>query len=256
MADLNLQELEQIDGVGSVFHRPSMTSTSDIARERLLSNPQIALPMLTICDQQTAGRGQPGKSWLSDGQSLTFTLSIAASEIPEPNRSWLSLIAGVSVCESLDALDVTGSKLKWPNDVLIDRKKVCGILVEKISASNGQCFLIGIGINVNQTPEEIEALKNSDAKFPPGSLRGQGSEPIDVHALLKTVVERLHRNVMSESNWPESYQARMDFIGEQIEFVPPGGETITGVLAGVDPCGRICFEVEGKRLAFASGRWL
>lgn len=257
MRVFNLKDIENFQRIGCVFHAETMPSTSDTAKEKLLEAGDIQLPFLVLCDQQTAGRGQRGNTWQSNPQSLTFTWCISAESIPIANRPLLSLIAGLSVCEAIDMTDVPNAKLKWPNDILIDRKKVCGILVEKISSADQSWFLVGIGINVNQTVDELEAMKQSSSSFSPGSLRLFSEHEIQIPTLLKNVLQRLSENAESaesEHNWPQQLNDRFEFLGDSVTFTTPDGGIVTGVFKGVDTSGRIQIDVDGSSCCFASGQ--
>ena len=256
MSNFDLQFIEQFSSVGAFFYEPSMPSTSDVAKEKILENPPTHLPFLVLCDQQTAGRGQPGKSWVSDSQSLTFTWCVAAGSLPAANHPLLPLIAGASVCEAIDSTGIEGAKLKWPNDVLVDCKKVCGILVEKISAHNQAWFLIGIGINVNQTSSEIESFNCDKSRFPPASLSGLAGKDFILQNFLETVVQLLNQNAFMKDDWKRNLRDRFEFLGEQVKVRKPDGKLTTGVFRGVDETGRLRIECGGEILVLASGQIL
>ena len=255
MPTFDLRDLKQIEGLGTIIHQTEMASTSDVAKEILLvSFMEVAFPMLVLCDRQTLGRGQPGKSWLSNEQSLTFTWCIPVESVPQANRALLPLIAGVSVCEAIGSMGIKRARLKWPNDILIDRKKVCGILVEKISTAEQSWFLIGVGINVNQTEKEIDALGSSDFAFPPGSLKTHFHSDIELQTLLLSLTQQLAENTTKETQWNERCENHFDFLGAPIRFTKPEGVEVVGTFKGVDTNGRIRIEVEGQIQSFTSGQ--
>jgi len=254
MSEFNLRDIEQFEGIGSVFHAFSMPSTSDMARQKLLDASDIELPFLVLCDQQSAGRGQRGNSWKSTAQSLTFTWCMSAESAPSANRPLLSLIAGLSICEAIDMTGVENAKLKWPNDVLIDRQKVCGILVERISSGDQSWFLVGIGINANQTADDLEAMGQSASTFPPGSLRLFSENEIKLQTLLENVVQRLSENTVSEHDWSKQLNGRFEFLDDLVTFTTPDGKVVTGIFKGVDTSGRIEMDVDGSKCCFASGQ--
>lgn len=256
MSEFNLRDIEQFGEIGSVLHADSLPSTSDTARKRLLDASDIELPFLVLCDQQTAGRGQRGNSWQSNAQSLTFTWCISAESVPTANRPLLSLIAGLSVCEAVDMIGTKNAKLKWPNDVLIDRRKVCGILVEKISSGDQSWFLIGIGINVNQTADDLEAMGQSTSNFPPGSLRlfSENEIQLQIQTLLKNVLQRLSENTESERGWSKQLNERFEFLGDAVTFTTPDDKVVSGIFLGADASGQIEIDVDGLKCCFASGQ--
>jgi BirA family biotin operon repressor/biotin-[acetyl-CoA-carboxylase] ligase len=102
-----------------------------------------------FAEQQLAGRGRRGRHWVSGFASdLTFSLAWRF-DLPLAQLSGLSLAAGVVLCEVLGELGLDGHGLKWPNDILLDGRKLAGILVEAVGESGGPaCVVIGIGINI------------------------------------------------------------------------------------------------------------
>ena len=231
-----------------------MPSTSDIARQTLQSDPATDLPLLVLCEHQTAGRGQQGNSWESTHHSLTFTWCVSAESLPMENRALLPLITGLSVCEAIESAGIPDAKLKWPNDVLINRQKVCGILIEKISSSDQAWFLIGVGINVNQTAAELESLGSTQTSIPPASLRAPLGEEIRIQQLLESILGQLMENTSAARNWSRKLDERFEFLHEKVNFTKPDGDTVVGMFRGVDESGQIVIEVDGQRHAFASGR--
>ncbi|MEP4079398.1 biotin--[acetyl-CoA-carboxylase] ligase [Haloferula sp.] len=110
--------------------------------------------LVVLAERQTAGRGRRGAAWFSEsGKCLTFSVLLRPSE-PKPLWPRLSLAAGLAVAEALNRIGLE-AEIKWPNDVLVRGKKICGILVE----SAGDRAIVGIGLNVNtkEFPGELEA---------------------------------------------------------------------------------------------------
>lgn len=254
MPKFDLQSLKQLAGVGTVFHAASMPSTNDTAKQQLLSGNAIDPPLLVLCDHQTAGRGQPGRSWASDSQSLTFTWCLAADSVPTANQPLLPLIAGFCVCEAIESMGVANTKLKWPNDVLVDRKKVCGILTEKIPCKEKAFFLVGIGINVNQSAAEVESFDCSKSRFPASSLSRFTGREIAIQNLLENVINSLHQNVSSDRNWSRDLETRFEFLGQNVKIKTPNGEVIAGVFRGINESGQLRIERENTVQIIASGQ--
>ena len=100
-----------------------------------------------VAKMQSSGRGRSGKSWLSKEGNLMFSFKIKLDR----GQSLITLLAGVAVKEAIDKItNKSDTLIKWPNDVMINDKKVCGILCENIKNNNESKIIIGIGINVNQ----------------------------------------------------------------------------------------------------------
>ncbi len=111
--------------------------------------------LLVVAERQTAGRGRLGREWLSEaGQGLLFSL-LARPALPPEVMATLPLVAGLAVTIALRDCGFAAG-LKWPNDVLIDERKVCGILCEAHTSSRGiEGIVIGVGVNVGAVPEVV-----------------------------------------------------------------------------------------------------
>lgn len=113
---------------------------------------------LFVAEMQTDGRGRNGRKWISPKGSGVWMSIVTLPEIKVENISQITLVAGLAVCESLNKNFGIDAKIKWPNDIVVDGKKLCGILAESVS-ENGvtKKVITGIGINVNNRsfPKEI-----------------------------------------------------------------------------------------------------
>ena len=106
---------------------------------------------LVVADAQTAGRGRRGRQWESP-QGAAIYMSLILRPEAEPERvSGLTLVMALAVVQALEKLGLSGCQIKWPNDIVMNRKKLCGILTE-LHMENGKVsdVIIGVGINVNQ----------------------------------------------------------------------------------------------------------
>ncbi len=128
---------------------PTTGSTNDI----LKAKAQAAAPegYLVVAAEQTQGRGRQGKRWISEnGQGVYMSLLLRPGW-PASASQLLSLLAGLAVAQALEAIGLKRVQLKWPNDVLVDGKKIAGILVEpRINSQRIDFAVVGIGINVTQ----------------------------------------------------------------------------------------------------------
>lgn len=161
----------------------SIDSTNTFAK-RFAETPESGTALI-VAEEQTSGRGRLGREWLSaSGMGLYFTLLIKP-EI-EPSRATLiTQIVAVAVAEAIETLTGLTVGIKWPNDLIINNKKVCGILTELSAEMTVVNYLaVGIGINVNQTvfPEAIEVKASSLARL--------CGHRIDRRMLLEEVVKR------------------------------------------------------------------
>jgi BirA family biotin operon repressor/biotin-[acetyl-CoA-carboxylase] ligase len=140
---------------------------------------------VAVAEEQSEGRGRLGRTWHAAPRTSVLVSVLLRPEIEPSRLPELSLVAGGAVAEAI--ADVTGidPAIKFPNDVLVRGKKVAGILAE---SSDGRVVL-GVGVNVNQTTEELP----DGAQTPPTSLRVELGEPVDRAALLAAILLRLER---------------------------------------------------------------
>ncbi len=160
------------------FHRKETTaSTNADAREGRPGDVFVA-------EFQTAGRGRLDHEWhAARGENLTFSAVLAAADASPAEVATLPLVVGLAVTRAVGALLGSSSQVavKWPNDVLVGGRKICGILCER----NGDAVIAGVGINVNQTdfPAEIAARATS--------LRLVAGSPFDREEVLNCVVAEI-----------------------------------------------------------------
>ena len=132
---------------------PHCASTNALLKETAATSPSGTV---LVTDDQTGGRGRLGRGWVSQpGKDLTFSV-LARPALPPARAHLLSLAAALAVAETLEGLmDLRGPVgIKWPNDVLVGERKICGILLEgSMDADRLQWAIVGIGLNVNSRPE-------------------------------------------------------------------------------------------------------
>lgn len=137
--------------IGSKIYRfDEIDSTNEYAKSLIKQAPEGAV---VLADRQTAGRGRLGKNWYSPDGGLWMSVILRP-----PEMSLMSVIGGIAICEALSCYGVL-AVIKWPNDILLNEKKIAGILTEIIDDS----VILGIGINLNirTFPEELQGIASS-----------------------------------------------------------------------------------------------
>jgi len=223
-------------------------STNADLLARVASGSDVAGAVL-IAEHQTAGRGRLGRSWSATPRAqITMSVGVSVVDVPAAGWGWLPLAAGVAVVDTVaPLLEVAGARagLKWPNDVLAgppgSQGKLAGILAEVARP----VVVIGLGLNVTQAPEEVEA---------PGatSLLDLGVAAPDRDQLVRGLLRELGRRIVAwraarGADWAlaSDYQARSLTIGTRVRAHLPGGKQIVGTASGIDDQGRLCLEIEG-----------
>ena len=196
---------------------------------------------LVVADAQTGGRGRLGRSWVSPAGvnlycSLILRPPIAASLAPQIN-----LVAAVAVADTMAGLDGPPPAIKWPNDVLLSGKKVCGILAEmQTRGEHLQAIILGIGVNLNVRLEAFPQELRDKAS----SLFVVTGTPVERAAFAASLLTHLEQAYLLwlEEGFPalraawERYAA--DLIGRQIA-VAAQGEAISGTVLGLDTDGAL-----------------
>ena len=147
-----------------LYYYPETGSTNDEAYRLGIAGAEEGT--VVIAERQTKGKGRLTRSWYSPAGSNIYTSLILCPHLPPAEAPQISLVAGVAVAELLEQYCPGKVELKWPNDVLIAGKKVCGILAQmKMSGSAVDFVVLGIGINVNigadHFPEDIRKIATS-----------------------------------------------------------------------------------------------
>ncbi|MBI3994083.1 MAG: biotin--[acetyl-CoA-carboxylase] ligase [Candidatus Lambdaproteobacteria bacterium] len=144
--------------------------------------------LVVVTPRQSAGRGRMGRKFISlPGEQLLFSV-VLHPQLPPETLSLLSLVAGVCVADALEAELGVVPELKWPNDVLIGGRKVCGILVElRHGAERAARVVLGIGINCHGTTEDIPPELRSVIT----TLAHETGHPIDTRRLLEAILRQL-----------------------------------------------------------------
>lgn len=198
---------------------------------------------LVVTDHQTAGRGRLGRGWNdAPGQNLLFSVVLRPA-LPPHRLGLVTLAGGVAVAESIAEWTApVEPRIKWPNDVLLDSRKCCGMLLES-SLRPDPFVVLGIGLNVNQT------------EFPPPlagratSLRLETGRLIPRAALLRQILARLDywtgRLATDDATVREAFVTRMVGRGERAEVrLSDNDAPVVGVIEGIDTAGALRFRTD------------
>lgn len=175
-----LQETGSLPG-WHIVYVPVAGSTMDLAREAARHGGEGR--SVFVCDYQTAGRGRLGRRWEAPpGLALLFTVLLRGEGPPQHS----TMLVSVAVAEAIEQQTALRPAIKWPNDLMLDGGKVAGVLAEAYSGPPAGYVLVGCGVNVNQTAEDLAALGRAAA-----SLRQVCGRPIHRGELLISCLRRL-----------------------------------------------------------------
>ena len=209
-----------------VIYYPSLTSTMDIARQE--ARQGAAEGTVIIADEQTAGRGRLQRVWLSPGGN------IALSVILHPPLAYLPsliMLASLSVVHGIKLSTGLKAQIKWPNDILLDGRKVCGILIENdVQGSRVNHAIIGIGINVNFKVSDFPEIRQIAT-----SLSDELGSAVSRLSVLKSVLvemERLYLTLATGENVYQEWRDSLVTLGKGV-WVTTGGTVYEGTAEAV-----------------------
>jgi BirA family biotin operon repressor/biotin-[acetyl-CoA-carboxylase] ligase len=209
----------------------------------------LAGPVLLLARSQTAGRGRAGRPWQSaPGASLTLSLAWKF-ERALPQLVGLPLAVGVAIADALHACGVD-ARLKWPNDVLLDERKLAGILIETAAARDGIWAIIGIGINLTVPQDLAERIGSPATGLPP-----LAAAPEDLlAALLNTLAQALTEfGIAGLASFTSRWNALHAWTGQQVAVLDHGQARQQGTAIGIDDSGRLLIDSADGRVAVLSG---
>jgi BirA family transcriptional regulator, biotin operon repressor / biotin---[acetyl-CoA-carboxylase] ligase len=230
----------------NLIFMPECPSTNDAMLLLCQSEPTLEGTVI-ITSQQTAGKGQRGNVWKAEaGKNLTFTVMIKPAFLPAHQQFYLNIFVSLAVRDYLTAKHGLKVQIKWPNDILADGKKLCGILIEnQISGSMISLSAIGIGLNINQQQFEFS---NATSVL---NLTGQYA---DLASSLDSLLQFLEaRYLQLKSGKTESL--RRDYLDNLFLMqIPSRFSDVRGVfrgtIKGIDEHGRLLVDKDGRNVAY------
>ena len=215
-----------------VVYFPSHTSTMEAAKEE--ARRGVAGGTVVIAGEQTAGKGRNKRVWLSPKGS------IALSVLLYPNVSQLPcliMLASVAVARGIEAVAGLKTQLKWPNDVLIKDKKVCGILIENELKGNKVAWaIIGIGINVNNRMEDFSEIADTATSL--CDELGRELSRVGIVRQLLVEMEKLYLSLEDGDDIYKEWRRRLITLGKRVRVIS-GEDVIYGVAEDVDRDGSL-----------------
>jgi BirA family biotin operon repressor/biotin-[acetyl-CoA-carboxylase] ligase len=225
------------------FGRPYLYEDACESSQRLLA-ADLEEGAVAVCDVQTQGRGRLGRGWEAP-PGTAILCSVLLKPPAERRNAELSLVAGLATAEAVERALGLAVQIKWPNDVMVNRRKVAGALAE---AADG-AVVLGIGLNVNQSRDELPG----DAQVAPASLYttdGTRRKRAPILADLLGVLEQMYVR-WSERGLDVLYHTlgARDFLRGRRIFL----DGQAGIGVGIDRSGRLEVDVDGERRLVESG---
>ena len=240
---------------------PEAGSTNDELVRRATGTDAANWPDLSVIatGNQTNGRGRLGRTWVSPaGKSLAISVLLrprtpTGDALPMESLGWIPLMAGLAMTRAVRSAVPEGAALKWPNDVLIDGRKVCGILSELLPDTSG--VVIGAGLNLTLEADELPVDTAT-------SLSIAGARDTDPDLLLSSYLrelDALYTSFLAFSGDAVGCGLQQDVaescetVGRSVRVELPSGDTLLGTATGIDADGRLLVETNTGVSAVAAG---
>ena len=204
-----------------------------------------------VADLQTRGRGRQGRSWHSEPRTGLYISALLKPNLPPEKLSLITLMASVATASAIQQLASVTIKLKWPNDILLNGKKLAGILCECIPGIP-PAVIVGIGINLNQSTFPI------DIKEIATSIKLETGNTINRADLVLSLIENLdheYEEFLQEKRerLTQKWTQKTDMF-DKVITVYQRGTSLTGIATGLDQEGRLVLQTtDGKQHALDSG---
>ncbi|MDV7244579.1 MULTISPECIES: biotin--[acetyl-CoA-carboxylase] ligase [Rhodococcus] len=200
-----------------------------------------------LAEFQGSGRGRHSRAWVSPPQAqIAVSALLTMPGMSVGDMGWLPLLTGVAVVDAVRAVAKVPAELKWPNDVLIDGRKVAGILAEVATTTPDPAVVVGIGINVTLARDELPVPHAT-------SLMLEGAEVTDRNTLVRAVLRAIAGRWQQwhDTNWDvtdlaDAYRARCGTLGQRVRAELPGGTELLGIATDIDTEGRVVIAPDGR----------
>lgn len=239
-----------VDTVGTeIIVMKSVDSTNNEIKRRASNGAPSGL--IIAAETQTAGKGRFGRSWESSKDGLYFT-ALIRPELPPVEIPSVTLASGYAVCLAIRKYTGCDAKIKWPNDIIIGRKKICGILTEMAAQSDRLDYVaIGIGINVNNT------VFADEIKHKATSLFLETGKKIDRTDFFAEVINSLDKIIKSflvsvSAEYINEFKKLCATLGQSVS-VERNGNLIKGVARDITPNGELIIDCGNETITVNSG---
>lgn len=231
---------------GSIYYYEETGSTNaDVKR---LAEEGASHGTIAVADKQNAGRGRRGRKWESPaGKDIYFTILLKPDFAPD-KASGLTLVMALAVVQAIEQICAVQADIKWPNDIVVNGRKICGILTEmNVETDYIQYVVIGVGINVNleQMPKELEDTATS--------LLIECGKKTKRAELLEAVLRCFEKNYEIYESYLDmegllaDYNAHLVNLNRQVRVLDPKGEW-GGIAKGVNRKGELLVEKENGEI--------
>lgn len=235
---------------GGLFSRVDVVATTGSTNADLADAAREGAPVgwVLVSGHQSAGRGRLSRRWEAPAGT-----SVACSVLVEPGRplhewGWLPLLVGMAVTDGVRAATGLDARLKWPNDVLVADRKLCGILCEAVADAGVPRAVLGFGLNIALAADQLPVPTATSTR-----LAGSDASPTAITAAVLAALERWLTAWGEGADLRHDYRERCLTLGRPVSVHLPGGESVTGRAVDVDAEGGLVVSVDGVHRTFVAG---
>lgn len=216
---------------------PLLESTHSYSKENL---QDLEAGDVIVADSQSSGRGRHNRKWLSpEGKNLYFDILYPLEKFAPREYPQLMQISAIAIAQVLRKIGVDAS-VKWPNDILCEKKKICGMISEILDRRGEKLLALGIGLDVNADEDDLR-----DIDRPVSSLKILLARSVNREILLQTIIDALRQSVeLAQAKgvlpWIDEWRKMDRFIGNPGKIVE-GSETIEGTILDINDDGSLLF---------------
>ena len=206
---------------------------------RMLAREGAKHGTLVIADTQSAGRGRRGRGWISPAGEGVFMSLIVRPEMPPSEVAKMSLTLALAVARAIERETGLDARIKWPNDIVIGGRKVCGLLLEMdATAEKVNSIVAGVGINVHQSVFDEEIAHTAS------SLDLLCGRRVSRSAIVRAFLEEFERAAaLADEEMMQAYRGRSATIGQRVQVIGLSG-TYTGTAQGITESGTLLVEAD------------
>jgi BirA family transcriptional regulator, biotin operon repressor / biotin---[acetyl-CoA-carboxylase] ligase len=250
----------------------SLWQTIDVVAETGSTNADLArrarqdgiAGSVLVTDYQHAGRGRLGRSWSAPpGSSVAMSVLLRPDGVSSTRWTWLPLLAGLAVVEALRRAADAPAVLKWPNDVLVGERKICGILAERVDTPRGPACVIGIGLNVHLSEAQLPVPTATSLElFRPDRVPQRTTLIVTILRALELLVSYWETSdemsgiaavAAQDQGFASSYVDRCDTIGRRVRVILSSDKEVEGTAETIDPDGRLVVRTATGTQTFGAG---
>ncbi len=242
----------ELVGPGAVWTQVTTVATTGSTNADLAASARAGAPSGTVLvsDHQSAGRGRFTRVWEAPPRtSLAISVLLRPPAAIDARRwLWLPLVTGLAVADGVRAATGVDVELKWPNDVLVGGRKVCGILAERVDAGSGPAAILGMGVNTTLAEHELPVPSATSL-----ALAGADVDASTVAAGILRALGTWYTRWLAAEDLRAEYAARCSSVGRRVRVQLSADEFVEGWASGVDRDGCLLVGVAGGERAFAAG---